>query len=109
MSTPDPASIALARQMPWTVAEQESIWLASGRIDAKSTFSDCLLYALPHYITGGEVVFVFVPDLSRNPDYIRPHMIARATEMVLTFGNAPLTAYYERDQPLIDRALEETR
>lgn len=44
MSTPDPVAIALARQMPWTVAEPESIWLASGHINPKSSFVDCLLY-----------------------------------------------------------------
>lgn len=109
MSILEPASIALARQMPWTVAEQESIWLITGRDGQGVEFVDCLAYVLPHYVTEGQVVFVFIGALSLGKvrDYIAPHMITRASELILTHASQPLTAFYDRDQPLIDRAPEE--
>ena len=107
MSTPDPVAIALARQMPWTVAEPESIWLASGHINPKSSFVDCLIYALPHEVTDGGVLFVYIGALSSSREDIEPSMITKAHELVLTYAADPLTAYLDRDQDAIDRALKQ--
>lgn len=106
MTAPDPVAIALARQMPWTVAEPESIWVASGRINPKSTFTDCLLYALPLEVTEGAVLFVYIGALSSSREYIEPSMITKAHELVLTYAADPLTAFLDRDQDAINRALE---
>lgn len=70
------------KRRPWMMADEWSIWRASGtysRTD-RGTFIDCLMVALPHYATGGAVLFKMIGTLD---DIVTPDEIARATEYEL--------------------------
>lgn len=93
------AQMVMAR--PWDVAESESIWSISGEYPkGRGTFTSCLAIALPHYATGGNVVFKMVGALD---DLISPAWITSAKLLVLVHANDPSTAYYEADQEYINR------
>lgn len=70
------------KQSPWLMAEEWSIWLATGTYRGvnRGTFRDCLMVALPHYATGGHVLFKMIGTLD---DIITPDEIAHATEYEL--------------------------
>lgn len=84
---------------PWQLAPEDSIWLASGTYRNGGTFTDCLVRAIPHYITGGAVGFLHLPPLVQiSDDVIGPDQIDRARRMVLVYADDPLTAFDDADQ-----------
>lgn len=87
------AQLLMAR--PWDAAESESIWTISGEYpQGRGTFIDCLATALPHYATGGEVLFKMIGALD---DLISPAWITRGELLVLVYANDPSSPYYEQD------------
>jgi hypothetical protein len=69
------------KRRPWMIAEEWSFWRASGRYSAaRGTFTDCLMVALPHYVTGGAVLFKMIGPME---DIVTPDEIDRATELRL--------------------------
>lgn len=87
------AQMLMAR--PWDAAESESIWSISGEYPkGRGSFTDCLAIALPHYATGGEVVFKMIGALD---DLISPAWITLASLLILVYADDPSSAYYEQD------------
>jgi hypothetical protein len=92
------AQMIMAR--PWDKAESESIWEINGVFPKKSgSFENCLAIALPHYATGGEVLFKMIGALN---DLISPSWITSAKLLVLVHADDPTTAYYADDQEYIE-------
>lgn len=96
----------LERQMivrrPWTVAEPESIWNISGQYPkGKGGFIDCLAFALPHYVTGGPVLFKMIGAMD---ELIEPDWITHGRELILVEVSDSTRAYYEADQHIIDQS-----
>lgn len=71
-------ALTLKRQ-PWLMAEPWGFWVATGtyRGENRGTFHDCIIVALPHYVTGGAVLFKMVGTLD---DIVTPDEITHATE-----------------------------
>lgn len=62
---------------PWHDAQPKTIWKITGRLSENHSFSQCAAIALPHSVTGGEVLFAMLPPL----DYVvTPDQITDATE-----------------------------
>ncbi|MCQ1951602.1 hypothetical protein NNX28_16920 [Arthrobacter sp. zg-Y859] len=87
---------------PWTAAEPESIWHITGHFPKnKGSFIDCLAFALPHYVTGGPVLFKMIGAMD---ELIDPEWITHGRELILVEVSDPTQAYYEADQKIIDQA-----
>lgn len=98
----NPESIAMLRQKPWLNAAPGSIWLITGKV--RWTFH--LAGILAHRI-GDERDR---PEFQLHDDentMVSAHDIQQAQELLLTYASDPLTAFHDRDQELIDRALED--
>lgn len=93
------AQMLMAR--PWDAAESESIWVISGLYPRAGAFENCVAIALPHYATGGEVLFKMIGALD---DLISPAWITSAKLLVLVHADDPRTAFYSADQEYIDKA-----
>lgn len=90
------AEAQMLMSRPWDAAESESIWEISGLYPKKGgSFKTCLAIAMPHYATGGEVLFKMIGAMD---DLISPAWITRARLLILVHANAPETAYYTADQ-----------
>lgn len=69
------------KRRPWMMAEEWSIWRASGEYrNGGGVFMECLMVALPHYATGGSVLFKMIGVLD---DLVTPDEIERAAELEL--------------------------
>lgn len=101
-ATPDATdpSIELNMRMPWLTAESESIWEITGTYPDGGTFIECLAQVVPGYVTGGPVLFKMLCALD---DLVAPDRITRAQELVLVYAGEPSTAYWERDQRILDQ------
>ncbi|MFI8660766.1 hypothetical protein ACIGKR_12310 [Rhodococcus qingshengii] len=97
--------IAILREKPWLNAQPRSLWLATGVIvEERYSFADCLIRVLDEVMAeDGQPMFGFVD--TDHDVLIAPSMISRAQEVFLVFAADPLTAYFDRDQVLIDDAL----
>jgi hypothetical protein len=96
------AQMLMAR--PWDAAESESIWSIDGLYPkGGGAFTDCLAVALPHYATGGHVLFKMIGALE---ELISPAWITRAKLLILVNADAPGTAYYQADQDYLRAAQE---
>lgn len=69
------------KRRPWMNAEEWSIWEVSGTYGGShGTFTQCLAVALPHYATGGHVLFKMIGTLD---DIITPEDIVVGVEYQL--------------------------
>lgn len=111
MTAPDPTAVELAARMPWTVATEESIWVASGFYPGGGQFQDCLARVVPKYagaVDGVPLFQILVWGGSGTgiSDIVPASAIVRARQLILVEATDPFTAYYEEDQDFIDHALE---
>ena len=92
-TTPDP-SIELNMRMPWLTAESESIWEITGTCPStgtlrSGTFTECLAQVVPHYVTGGPVLFQMLGGLMGDQP-VSPSRITRARELLQAERPAPV-------------------
>ncbi|NVC23382.1 hypothetical protein E7Z53_07985 [Kocuria salina] len=111
MTAPDPTAVERAARMPWTVAEEESLWVASGFYPDGGQFQECLARVIPQRITGPQTTPLFQILMwggsgTGISDVVPASAIVRARELILVEALNPFKAYYEDDQRLIDHALQ---
>lgn len=102
--------VELAARMPWTVAQDESMWVVSGTYPSGGTFTDCLAIVVPSYTGAPEGVPLFQllvwGRFDATSEVVPASSITRARELILVDALDPLSAYYEDDQATIDIVLD---
>jgi len=96
-------SLELASRMPWLHAEGGSLWIASGAYKGGGTFTDCLLRAVPEFITGTDYP-VFEILLYAQTEVVSASAITTARELLFVYADDPGTALYSEDQDFLDRS-----